>query len=180
MCGESNPNGPRIGWLLCVDAPTATHRACAIFRIHTHNWCPEGVGDVKAFVSPNSPSGQLFSWPFLCESNTHIPHWGKAWYFAVNTQLLHYSIKGQNRPAKPSYLVRRERLELSILAALASETSVYTIPPPTHYAHELYVLWSYKSSCAVLSAQHLKGCWLSKANTKRPINLSGSVPQSGV
>ena len=30
-------------------------------------------------------------------------------------------------------VVRRERLELSILSALASKTSVYTIPPPTHY-----------------------------------------------
>ena len=41
MCGESNPNGPRIGWLLCVDAPTATHRACAIFLIHTHILVPD-------------------------------------------------------------------------------------------------------------------------------------------
>ena len=32
-------------------------------------------------------------------------------------------------------LVRRERLELSILAALASKTSVYTIPPPTRYLY---------------------------------------------
>jgi len=31
--------------------------------------------------------------------------------------------------------VRRERLELSILSALASKTSVYTIPPPTHNFH---------------------------------------------
>jgi hypothetical protein len=30
-------------------------------------------------------------------------------------------------------VVRQERLELSILAALASKTSVYTIPPLTHY-----------------------------------------------
>mgnify|MGYP006924839210 CR=1 FL=1 len=32
----------------------------------------------------------------------------------------------------PQIMVRRERLELSILSALASKTSVYTIPPPTH------------------------------------------------
>ena len=30
-------------------------------------------------------------------------------------------------------VVRQERLELSILSALASKTSVYTIPPLTHY-----------------------------------------------
>ena len=30
-------------------------------------------------------------------------------------------------------LVPRERLELSILAAVASKTTVYTIPPPGHY-----------------------------------------------
>ena len=30
------------------------------------------------------------------------------------------------------YLVPRERLELSILAAEASKTTVYTIPPPGH------------------------------------------------
>ena len=29
-------------------------------------------------------------------------------------------------------LVPRERLELSILAAVASKTTVYTIPPPGH------------------------------------------------
>ena len=38
-----------------------------------------------------------------------------------------------NRSASVPYVVRRERLELSILSALASKTSVYTIPPPTHY-----------------------------------------------
>ncbi len=32
----------------------------------------------------------------------------------------------------PQIVVRQERLELSILAALASKTNVYTIPPLTH------------------------------------------------
>ena len=45
MCGELNPGGPRIGWLLCVDAPTATNRACAIFLIHTHY--PGAIGWIR-------------------------------------------------------------------------------------------------------------------------------------
>lgn len=98
MYGELNPSSPRIGWLLCVDAPTATHRACAIIQIYTHILVPgAGIEPARSFRKlqvlsllclPISPSGQII-------------------------------------------LVRRERLELSILSALASETSVYTIPPPT-------------------------------------------------
>ena len=33
----------------------------------------------------------------------------------------------------PKILVGKERLELSILSALASKTSVYTIPPLAHF-----------------------------------------------
>ena len=34
-------------------------------------------------------------------------------------------------------MVRKERLELSILSALASKTSVYTIPPLAHLVAEV-------------------------------------------
>ena len=46
--------------------------------------------------------------------------------------LLAKQVSTPSRPI-PQIVVRRERLELSILSALASKTSVYTIPPPTHY-----------------------------------------------
>lgn len=39
----------------------------------------------------------------------------------------------------PNYLVGKERLELSILSALASKTSVYTIPPLAHF--RLYTVY---------------------------------------
>ncbi len=55
------------------------------------------------------------------------------------------SLRARRKQAHPDYtqpraavvLVHRERLELSILSALASKTSVYAIPPPTHYLHFL-------------------------------------------
>ena len=87
MYGELNSSGPRIGWLLCVDAPTATNRACAIVQIYTHFFGARHrirtgtplaeAADFKSAVSTFSPPGQII-------------------------------------------LVRRERLELSILSALAS------------------------------------------------------------
>ena len=48
--------------------------------------------------------------------------------------LLAKQVSTPSRPI-PQIVVRQERLELSILAALASKTSVYTIPPLTHNFH---------------------------------------------
>jgi len=50
--------------------------------------------------------------------------------------------------------VPRERLELSILAAVASKTTVYTIPPPGHYILKhtkgnAFLLSRYVGSCLV-------------------------------
>ena len=45
-------------------------------------------------------------------------------------------------------LVPRERLELSILAAVASKTTVYTIPPPGQFYNTLGAMPSYYSDNA--------------------------------
>lgn len=56
-----------------------------------------------------------------------------------HTQQGYTQLSLSRRPFKPigwhayKNLVRKERLELSILAALASKTRVYTIPPLTHW-----------------------------------------------
>ena len=44
-------------------------------------------------------------------------------------------------------LVRKERLELSILSAVASKTTVYTIPPLAHYIVERTVM-ILRATCA--------------------------------
>lgn len=49
-------------------------------------------------------------------------------------------------------LVRRERLELSILSALASKTRVYTIPPPTHYITTGAAAWNRTKLIAMMTA----------------------------